>query len=118
MKCFRRSTSWCAEMRIRMPRLASDTIVLVTMACALVIDARVHAQTMEQRSAQAALEADVRDAIVTSLESRMGPDVQVTIDSLTDIRVAPHTGLLVAAPDQTAREGRPSRFTISSATGS
>jgi flagella basal body P-ring formation protein FlgA len=90
-------------------------LTLALAVCAGAPPAALRAQVGGRPADAGTLDEEVRSAIVAAVGSRMGPGVDVDVVSLEDIRVAAHAGALVATPDQSAREGRVSRFTMSSA---
>jgi flagella basal body P-ring formation protein FlgA len=98
MRCFRKSTTWCAS-----------ALILATA-----FGGNVFAAAQETRSAGLRVDARVRAAIAGAVKARMGNGVSVQIAELV---IAGHVGegRLVATPDPSARTGSASIFALSEA---
>lgn len=92
MRCWRRSTRSFVSRRL--------SAALALIACA--------GQVL---AAQAADAGRVRQAIADVAAARLGPGVEIEV-TVTEARMIDADGPVVAVPDQGARVGTPSRFTL------
>ena len=97
MTCSRRSTTWLAS-------------VLLAATWAAGVAALGHAGDTGADEARRTL---VEQAIVETVQARMGPGADVRVEDLLVTGTDRGRGRLVAAPEPAARLGRPIRFSLS-----